>query len=299
MEPRRAIHIILNPIAGAGHRGLLEKVLVRLKSAGADVTVQETEGPGHGTLLARLAAERGHFDAIVAAGGDGTINEVARGLLGHGTPLGIIPLGTANVLAAELGLKPRAREVADMLLLGPAHLIGTGLIDGRIFLLMVGAGFDGELMSRVNPRIKRVWGKCAVVLAGVREWLRGPGHPVRLTIDGRDERAAWVVIVNARHYAGPYVLVSEADLSHPGLYAVLFRRSGRWAFVRYLAALGLGRVSRLADVDVVPVRRIEISGPEGLAVEVDGDAMGHLPRVVERGVAFLRLIVPQGTSADG
>lgn len=291
---RRSIHIILNPTAGARRSGLLEAIVRRLKDEGAEVTLERTEAAGHATELARRAAERGEADVIVAAGGDGTINEVARGLLGQGVPLGIIPLGTANVLAIELGLRARAGEVADMLLSGPAHLIGTGLVGGRIFLLMVGIGFDGVVVHAINPRLKRLWGKGAFVWAGVKAWAKGPGRDIRLVADGREKRAQWAIVLNGRFFAGPYILSRGGDLTQPGLTLFLFRDGRRMALVRYLIALGLGRVEKLDDVEVLPVRQVKFAAPEGLEVEVDGDAGGVLPQTVEQGTAFLRLVVPRG-----
>lgn len=295
MALRQSIHIILNPVAGARRAGLLHEVVGRLRDAGAEVTVEETAGPGDATLLAQRVAMRGQVDVVVAAGGDGTINEVARGLLGQGVPLGIVPLGTANVLAIELGLRRRAGDIADMLLTGPAHLIGTGLVEGRIFLMMVGIGFDGVVVHAINPRLKKLWGKGAFVWAGIKEWLRGPGRDIRLIVDGREKRAAWVIALNGRYFAGPYVLSRAGDISQPGLTLFLFRKGSRFAFVRYLIALGLGRVERLSDVEVLPARQIKLLAPEGLEVEVDGDARGALPQVIEQGTQILRLVVPAGS----
>lgn len=295
MALRHSIHIILNPVAGARRSGLLHAVVERLRRAGAEVTVEETAGPGDATFLAQRVAARGTADVIVAAGGDGTINEVARGLLGQGVPLGIIPLGTANVLAIELGLRRRAGDIADMLLTGPAHLIGTGLVGGRIFLMMVGIGFDGVVVHAISPRLKRLWGKGAFVWAGIVEWLRGPGRDIRLVVDGREKRAAWVIASNGRFFAGPYVLAQAGDISRPGLTLFLFRKGSRFALVRYLIALGLGRVEKLSDVEVLPARQVRILAPENLEVEVDGDARGYLPQVIEQGTQFLRLVVPAGS----
>lgn len=295
MALRQSIHIILNPVAGARRPGLLHAVVERLRRAGAAVTIEETAGPGDATSLARRAAEQGDADVIVAAGGDGTINEVARGLLGQGVPLGIIPLGTANVLAIELGLRPRAGDIADMLLTGPAHLIGTGLVEGRIFLMMVGIGFDGVVVHAINPRLKKFWGKGAFVWAGFKEWLRGPGRDIRLVVDGREKRAAWAIAVNGRYFAGPYVLLPSGDISQPGLTLFLFRNGSRFALIRYLIALGLGRVEKLSDVDVLPARHIRLVSPVDLEVEVDGDARGGLPQVIEQGTQILRLVVPTGS----
>ncbi|GMV63204.1 MAG: diacylglycerol kinase [Parvibaculum sp.] len=292
MALRRFIHIILNPTAGKRKRHLLDDVVGRLRAAGADVTIELTEAAGHATQLARAAARAGHADVIVAAGGDGTINEIARGLLGQGVPLGIVPLGTANVLAIEIGLPQRAEDVASMLLGGPAELIGTGLVQNEIFLMMVGIGFDGEIVHGIDPKLKRLWGKGAFIWSGLKAWVRGPAHDIRLVVDGREKRAAWAIVTNGRHYAGPFVLAPDADITHPGLTLFLFKKPSRFAFAVYLAALGLGMVPRLSSVEVLPARRIDVQGPEGLAVEVDGDDRGFLPQTIERGTQFLRMVVP-------
>lgn len=292
MALRRFIHIILNPTAGRRKRGLLDDVVARLEAAGADVTVELTQAAGHATELARAAARSGKADVIVAAGGDGTINEVARGLLGQGVPLGIVPLGTANVLAVEIGLPPRAEEIASMLLGGPAELIGTGLVQGKIFLLMAGIGFDGEIVHGIDPKLKRLWGKGAFIWSGLQTWMRGPGHDISLVVDGREKQAAWAIVTNARHYAGPFVLARDAKITEPGLRLFLFKKKSRFAFVVYLAALGLGLVERLHMVEVLPARVIEFKAPKGLAVEVDGDDRGFLPQRIEQGTQFLRMVVP-------
>ena len=292
MALRRFIHIILNPTAGRRKRGLLDDVIARLRAAGADVTVELTEAAGHATELARAAARSGKADVIVAAGGDGTINEVARGLLGQGVPLGIVPLGTANVLAIEIGLPPKAENIASMLLGGPAELIGTGLVQGEIFLLMAGIGFDGEIVHDIDPKLKRLWGKGAFIWSGLRTWMRGPGHDISLVVDGREKRAAWAIVTNARHYAGPFVLARKVKITEPGLRLFLFKKKSRFAFAVYLAALGLGLVERLRMVEVLPARVIEFRAPAGLAVEVDGDERGVLPQRIEQGTQFLRMVVP-------
>jgi|TARA_R100000322_G_scaffold99519_9_gene63059 diacylglycerol kinase (ATP) len=289
---RRFIHIILNPTAGRRNRRLLDDVVGRLRAAGADVTIELTEAAGHATDLARAAARSGRADVIVAAGGDGTINEVARGLLGQGVPLGIVPLGTANVLAVEIGLPPNADEISSMLLGGPAELIGTGLVQGEIFLMMVGIGFDGEIVHGIDPKLKRLWGKGAFIWSGLKVWVRGPAHDIRLVADGREKRAAWAIVTNGRHYAGPYVLAPDARITQPGLTLFLFHKPSRFAFAVYLAALGSGIVPRLPGVEVLPARHINVLAPEGLAVEVDGDDRGFLPQVIERGTQFLRMVVP-------
>ncbi|MFZ3033409.1 MAG: diacylglycerol kinase family protein [Parvibaculum sp.] len=294
MALRHSVHIILNPAAGARNKSLLQDVTARLERSGVLVEIEETSGPGDATRLAKRAALKGEADVIVAAGGDGTINEVARGLRGQSVPLGIIPLGTANVLAIELGLRPRGDEVANMLLAGPARLVGTGLVDGQVFLLMIGIGFDGAVIHGVDPALKRRFGKGAVIWSGLKVWWRGPGADIRLVVDGREKQAQWVVVLNGRYFAGPYVLSKSGDISMPGLTLFLFRKGNRLALARYLIALGLGCVERLSDVDVLSARRIEVRENADVCVEIDGDDSGCLPLLIEQGTQMLRLVVPQG-----
>lgn len=293
MALRRSVHIILNPAAGARNKSLLRDVMARLKRLGVEVTIEETVGPGDATRLAQRAALLRHVDVIVAAGGDGTINEVARGLQGQGVPLGIIPLGTANVLAIELGLPPRGLEVANMLIAGPARLVGTGLVDGSIFMLMIGIGFDGAVIRGVDPALKRRFGKAAVIWSGLKVWWRGPGTDIRLLVDGREKQAQWAIVLNGRYFAGPYVLSSKGDISMPGLTLFLFHNGSRFALARYLIALGLGRVEKLSDVEVLSARHIEARGTVDVGVEIDGDDRGQLPLIIEQGAHMLRLVVPQ------
>ncbi len=293
MSGRRRIDIIVNPVAGARNNGLFDAVVQRLKQGGAQVRCLETECPGHATELAATAAAVGQADVVVAAGGDGTINEVARGLLGHSMPLGILPLGTANVLGIEVGQHARATSVADTLLFGEAKLIGTGLVGGEIFLLMVGVGFDGRVVGAIRPAMKRRLGRFAFIWEGLKAWAVGPGAEIQVEIDGVHEKAAWVLVTNVRHYAGPFRLSRTASILQPGLEVYLFRRRSRLAFAGYFLGLALGRVAAMSGVDVVRGREIKISSQTPCEVEVDGDAHGALPLVVEQGTGFLRLVMPR------
>ncbi len=293
MSGRKNIDVIVNPAAGSRNGGLFDAVVQQLHDEGAVVRCFETEGAGHATELAARCAQEAYADVIVAAGGDGTINEVARGLLGSPTPLGVLPLGTANVLAIELGQKLRARSVADTLLHGDAKLIGTGLVNGEMFLLMVGAGFDGAVVSAIQPSMKRRLGKLAFVFEGLKTWVKGPRYPISVEIDGMVEEAAWVVVTNARHYAGPFVLAPTADIADPHLQAFIFQKQSRLAFAGYFLGLALGHVARMPGVHVSRFQELDLSSAGPVPVEVDGDAFQNLPLTISQGTQFLRLVVPQ------
>ncbi|MCG8509926.1 MAG: NAD(+)/NADH kinase, partial [Rhodospirillales bacterium] len=160
---RRRVLIIHNPVAGRRRRGFLDKILQALTDQGCAYQLRATNGRGDARSLAKEAAEE-PWDLVVAAGGDGTVNEVANGLYGTEMPLAVIPMGTANVLAAEIGLPTGARDIAHLISSGPARPIHVGMVNERLFVMMVGVGFDAKVVAGVSSRIKRWIGKAAFVL---------------------------------------------------------------------------------------------------------------------------------------
>ncbi len=158
--------IIFNPVAGRRRAAALWRVLDLLVENGVKIEVAETQHAGHATELARQAARGGEF-MVVAAGGDGTIAEVANGLIGSQTALGIIPLGTANVLAKEYKLSTTPRAIANTLAYKRCQRLWPGVAQlpggQRVFVQMLGLGFDGAVVKGVQPMLKRAIGKGAYV----------------------------------------------------------------------------------------------------------------------------------------
>src|SRR5271165_1037935 len=158
--------IIFNPVAGRRRVAVLWRVLDMLMHNGVQVEVVETEDAGHATDLAREAARAGR-GMVVAAGGDGTVAEVANGLIGSATALGVIPLGTANVLAKEYGLPSSPRAVANMLAYKRVRPLWPGVAKlperDHVFVQMAGFGFDGAVVHGLPPLLKRVIGRGAYV----------------------------------------------------------------------------------------------------------------------------------------
>jgi YegS/Rv2252/BmrU family lipid kinase len=293
----RRLLVIHNPTAGQRRAAFLAATLGQLSAAGCTVEVVATSGPGDATARARAARERrGVIDAVVAAGGDGTINEVANGLLGGELPLAILPLGTANVLAAEIGLAVRPDRVADAIARGRPRPVRVARLRSpsgeRHLLLMAGAGFDAHVVRGVDPRLKRLAGKFAYVIEAARQ-MGTFGFPAyRVTVDGVAFEAASVIVSKGRLYGGPHVLAPHARLDAPSLEVCLFGGRRRLDVLRYGAALGLGRLDRLADVRIITGRRIEIDGPLGDPVQGDGDLVATLPVRIDVADAALPLIGP-------
>jgi YegS/Rv2252/BmrU family lipid kinase len=293
----RRLLIIFNPATGWRRRRRLAPVLAQLRAHGCALVLRETEGPGDAERFA-AEADPAACDLVVAAGGDGTVNETINGLAHTGLPLALIPLGTANVLAAEIGLSTDPAAVARCVALGQPRPIALGAANGRRFLLMAGAGFDANVVAGVSGPMKRWLGKGAYVLSALRQLLVFDFPVYEVRTDNVVHHAASVIVANARHYGGRFVCAPEASLESETLQVCLFERRGRLAAIGYSAALVTGRLPGLASYRVIEARRIEIRGRAGEPLQGDGDVIGQLDVAIEALPRALDLIYPPTTS-DG
>lgn len=278
----RGLLVIYNPTAGRRRGGLLARVRAALAAAGVAVRTAATEARGDAARLARASRDAG---TIAVAGGDGTINEAINGLAGGSARLALIPLGTANVLAAELGLPGDAEALARIAAgdtVRAIHLGQAELGDGaRRFSMMAGVGFDAHVVAKVPPGLKRATGKLAYGAQMLVEWLRLRPRRYRITADGAAYECASAIVANGRFYAGRYVAAPEASLDRASFELVLFETGGRWAVLRYALALALGRLHAAKGVRIVRARDVSIEGAaasaNGEPVHADGDLIGTLP----------------------
>ena len=294
--------VVYNPTAGRHRVGRLWRVLDRLVMSGIRVELAETHWPGHAILLARQAAARGQA-LVVAAGGDGTIAEVAVGIEGTDARLGIIPLGTANVLAHELRLPFAPDAIAAALGLGrtcgiwPGHMHGaSGGADGvamprnGLFVQMLGAGFDAQVVHHMHLPIKRGLGAMAYVLQAARELWRYPFRPIRVLVDGTPHDVASVIVTKGRLYGGRHLLAPGMAPTHHGFTVALFDRSGPLQALRYAAALPLGMLPRLSGVRLLPAHTVSIEG-QAVPVQTDGDIGGCTPLHVTEAVRPIPVVI--------
>lgn len=287
--------IVFNPAAGARRRRRLLAALDLMRGIGQRPELADTAHRGHATELARQAAQEG-VRIVVAAGGDGTIAEVAAGLAGSDSALGVLPLGTANVLALELGIPRAPAEAAAVLAMGRTATLHPGLAgypDGRelLFVQMLGAGFDAAVVHNLPAPLKRATGKAAYVLQTLRETPRYPFAPIEVAIDGRATEAASVIVTKGRLYAGRFLIAPGADPRVEGFHVVLLRDAGALAAMRYGAALPFGLLPRLRGVEILRGRMVELRG-EGIPAQADGDAAGFLPARIAPAPRPMRIVVP-------
>ncbi|WP_193367288.1 diacylglycerol/lipid kinase family protein [Pelagibius marinus] len=288
--PRRLL-VIYNPTAGGSRRQRFEAVLAGLADLGCPLDVRPTSGPGDAAALAR-AVDPAAYDLVVAAGGDGTINEVVNGMVGAAgsevaagpapPPLAVLPLGTANVLAAELGLDLVPAHIARVIARGPVREVSLGRASApgrpaRVFSLMAGAGFDARVVDSIDLRVKRLLGKGAYVLEGFRQMCLKKPPLMRVTVDGETHEAASVIVSNARFYGGRYLLAPQASLEDPLLHVCLFRHGDTLSILRYAMALQRGRLLGTQGFEIVTGQDIRIEGDPGAPLQADGDIIARLP----------------------
>jgi YegS/Rv2252/BmrU family lipid kinase len=264
---------------------------------GANIKTIATNAPRSAGRLAADAIAAG-ADLIVVAGGDGTINETAEGVAGTRVPLGILPAGTANVLACEMRVDRNFTRAAESLLAASPERISIGRLHTRdeaprCFLLMAGAGLDAHIVYSLNYALKRKMGKVAYWLAGFSQFGRTfPAFTVRA--DGREYEATFALIAKVRNYGGDLEIAREVTLLDDEFEVVLFHGRESWRYVKYLAAVAAKRLKGTKGVTVLRAREIEMShaSDDRIYVQVDGEYAGQLPARVELVPDAIDLLMP-------
>ncbi|MDQ3589881.1 MAG: diacylglycerol kinase family lipid kinase [Actinomycetota bacterium] len=287
---RKAV-IIGNPNSGsAGDEGYLERFAQTLREGGLEVEILNTERPDHATELAAMAGDR----LVIAAGGDGTVNEVVNGLSKDAT-LGILPLGTANVLARELGLPLKPEDACERILAGTGSRMDVGVAtdeDGteRRFACMAGIGFDANVVREVTPRFKRYLRSLAFPLVALKVYFRGD-LPKLYVIEGDTTHVAQLAIVaNGHYYGGDFKVAEDASLTSGKLEVVLIEKVGRLLradiLARILAKRPLDRAAKSFSAQDIQAK----SQGARVPVQIDGELWGHLPMSFRIEPAAIKLI---------
>lgn len=285
------LKLIANPISGGDARPRIEAARSLLTRLGAEVELFLTAASGDARRAAAEAKQQG-FDRLVAAGGDGTLNEVVSGVFPDPLPVAFLPLGTVNVFALETGIPFDLEAACRLAVSGAERPISLGQIDDQLFLLMASAGWDAEAVARVRPGLKRVIGRLAYTISAL-EALLPPAKRLHLQLpDGSRLSGHGVVVSNCRYYGGRYVVTPRASLFAETLEVALLRKPGRLALLAFAARLLFGRPQPAAAVDFLSVSSADLSG-EPIAIQVDGDAWGRSPARIRSLPAAVHMILPE------
>ena len=269
------ILVIFNPVSGGGQRQVLDEVISHLSQAGCDVTLYETKGPEDATVYLKNLSQP--YDLIVAAGGDGTTNEVVNGLVDQTIPLAVIPIGTTNVLAKELNLPKNPKALAKAILKGKIREVHLARMNQKRFVLMAGFGYDAWVVNGVNLNIKKRFGKLAYVLSMLQQIRPYGSKSYDVNVDGKTFKAQSVIITNGRYYGGSFILSRKANLSDPNLQVFIFKAKGKLKLLTILFSLPLGLIEKLPGLLSIPGKNIQISTSNEDVIQADGDVAGVLP----------------------
>ena len=271
-----------------------------LRNNGHNLTVVPTRGRGTAGGLAREHIGRG-ADLIVAAGGDGTINEAAEGMLHSGVPLAILPGGTANVLANEIGLGTRIERAAARLeecrprRISVGHLTCDGGRVSRHFLLMAGIGFDAYVVHHVDGELKSRTGKFAYWVAGLR-LLGRRLEEFQVDIGGEKRQGSFALVSKVRNYGGDFQIARSVRLSDDRFEVVLFEGRYTARYLKHFAGMMLNRLSTMKGVAVLRADCVSISDPQDrcVYVQIDGEFAGSSPAEIRIVPDALTLLTPEG-----
>ena len=312
---RRAA-LIYNPASGqysARREAAVRETAAGLREAGVQAVVLETNGLGSGSVRAREAVQQG-CDAVIACGGDGTVHEAAQALVGTDAALGVLPLGTANAFAADLGLLVPPAEVARKLLTATPTRVPVGRIHytdrsgapaSRYFVVAAGVGPDALLMYRLDSRLKRRLGYVLYLIEATRIWATHPFPLFTIQVAENGNGAAQtldvsqLLAVRVRSFGGALrQLAPGANLHNTHLQLIAFRTRSRLQYMRFLLGVLAGRHRFNGPVQLLEASSVECRSPQGsptrLFVEADGEILGSLPARLEVVRDALTLLVPQG-----
>ena len=275
----RSAALIYNPKSGRQvSTRRLPKILDRLRRGGFEVDPRPTRGPGDATRLAEAAAAEG-LEVVFALGGDGTVREVAKGLLGTPAALAPLPGGTTNVVVRALGIPRHPVRAAETLVRGSIFEMDIGRLAGEPFLMLASGGLDAAVMARQNSTAKRFFGKAAVAWVVLREWLKYQLPTVTVEAAGQRSEVEYFALCNLPLYAGDFRLAPDADPTDRRLDLLRFHGRGRWATAGFLIDMALGRHPRRKDVEIDPVTEVTLDGKEPILLQIDGDVLTVDPPV--------------------
>jgi len=295
--------LIYNPTAGPWDMTrTLKRLAEYMQKCGWTMDLLQTEQPGDATHYAQRAVEEG-LDIVLVAGGDGTINEAANGLAGTSTALGIIPVGTGNILAHQLQLPILSlaaplyvRDVGEALCASRVQRVDMGVINNRYFVCWAGLGLDAEIAAYMEPRpryAKRLR-TLPYIVAGFSVASEFRGVRSRIVIEGRTfhTRALMALASNIQLYAAFFNIAPRARMDDGLLDIFVFKGLGFTYILRHLMHLFSGQYQRDPKVMHALARAMTVQTMPSVAVHLDGDPYGDTPVSVSIEPGNLSLLVP-------
>lgn len=282
--------IILNPAADSERA---QKRQAHVQSLARDCVVCTTTYTGEAEAMARRGAEEG-FEKIVAAGGDGTINEVVNGLAGSGTTLGLLPIGTMNVFATELGLPVHDLELCWDIVKGDStRAVDLPKANQKFFVQLAGVGLDAQVVKETSAQLKRSFGPLSYLISAVQIAARKPPKLFIQSDDTSIDEGSFVLVGNGRLYGGPFPFFKRAALDDGLLDVVVFKRLGYLEIIKYLQDVVFSSNIRVPEIEYFQTARLRVESDQTVPVELDGELVGNCPVEFSIQASSLRVLVPR------
>lgn len=290
--PADKVLVIFNPMARSERAARLRDRIQALDPR--IIIVRPTGGPGDAAALAAQAVEEG-FRTVVAAGGDGTINEVVNGLAGSTVTLGLLPMGTMNVFASELGIPGnRLRRCWEIILAGHCRPVDLARANRHCFIQLAGIGFDAQAVAGVNWQAKKNFGPLSYIISAAKVASRRPPLLRIEREEGPPLEGSFVLVGNGRYYGGPVAVFKQAVIDDGLLDVLVFKNLGYLDIIRYLQRIFMGTHLALRDVEYFQTRRMTVRSvtEEDVPFEADGELVGYAPVTFQIGQQQLRVLAP-------
>jgi len=286
------ICIIYNSKISLFNKFLLNRIIKILKKENY-VETFATERVGHATLLCKVHIKK--FDIIVAAGGDGTINEVINGM-DDKTSLGIIPLGTANIGAYEANISKNPSKAAQIILSGKIKKINIQEANNRKFFLMTGVGYDASIVETVqsNLLLKKIFGKLLFFIISFAKLIYFKKYELKILANNKAYLANWVIITNAKHYGGTFQLTKDTDIFKKKLITYLFINLTRFDVIKNLVKI-IKKQNLEENDKVIKIISddIFINSKLKVPIQCDGEFIGNLPLQIKNSKKTINLLVKE------
>lgn len=281
--------VILNPAARSDKASRLRERIAAL-SGGASMRL--TSEAGDAREIAAEAVREG-FEVVIAAGGDGTLNEVVNGIGGSSVRLGILPVGTMNVFATELGIPQGNLERAwSVIEQGKVVEVDLPKANDTHFIQLAGVGLDAEVVRKTTADSKRALGPLSYLLTLVQVAAHKPSRVMLEAEGGRIREGSFALIGNGRLYGGPFPVFQRASLFDGLLDVLVFQNQSHWDVVRYFQAIAFGTHPQLPDVEYFQTSTLRVTSSGDVPVELDGEVAGMLPCLFSVSSQKLRVLAP-------
>jgi len=281
--------VILNPAARSDRA---QRRRARVEELAGSSVVYATSRTGEAESFARRAAREG-YQKIVAAGGDGTVHEVVNGIADSETMLGILPLGTMNVFATEIGLPTHDLDLCWQIVQSEStRLVDLPVANRKFFVQLGGVGLDAQVVKETSNTLRRNFGPVSYLIAAAQIAAR---RPPRLLIESENasiNEGSFVLIGNGRLYGGPFPFFKHAVIDDGLLDVVVFKRLGYLEIIKYLQDVVFSSEIRTPEVEYFQTRNLRIESDEEVPVELDGELVGNCPVEFSLRDRALRVLAP-------